>query len=374
MNAMAHGIGLVPRGGNPSELRHLNRKLILFMIATHGPISRVQLAEVGNLSRAAVSAVVGELMAERLLLEVGQQASGSPGRRATLLALNPDAHLVLGVELGSPDFRGAVVRVTGEMLESSVQPVYQVRPGRERLEAAYQFLERMLGYARQKGLDVKGIGVSVPGVTDVRNGYVTEAPTHGWKGVPLGELVQSRFNLPTVVENDSNAGAAAEGWIGQARGQTDAVVLHVGSGIGAGLIIGGRLHRGAHNSAGEAGFLLVDTPQLPAGERSLSGFGFLEANLAALLAEARADAVVELLGRALVNITALIDPGVIIFSGPHQETLRGLIPMLETYLRTHLVSPVPRVVCSTLGFWSSCIGAARLVHEEAYPGITGWLG
>jgi predicted NBD/HSP70 family sugar kinase len=119
--------------------------------------------------------------------------------------------------------------------------------------------------------DVRAIGVAVPG--QVANGHVLGAGNLGWSQVPLRDVVRRQLDVHVFVEHDANAGALGESWRGVAQGMRDFVFLSVGTGLGAGVVLGGRIHRGAHHAAGEIGDMVPSRDSLCTADPDSADFG-----------------------------------------------------------------------------------------------------
>ncbi|UNX56457.1 ROK family protein [Georgenia sp. TF02-10] len=238
----------------PGQARSHNRALVLQTLHTVvDPLSRADLARSTGLTRVTVSDLVAELLAEDLLLEIGVRTDVRPGKPATLLQINPDAYHVLGVDL-SPfgAFRAAVVDLHGRIRSRHEVPTEGATG-----EAAVAVLDRLLTEALDAvRAPLLGIGVGTPGIVDAA-GTVRSAPNLRWTDLPLGERLAARFPGPVLVANDANAAVMAEHALGGAAG--DVLLVKVGFGVGAGLVIDGVPRLGAHSAAGEIGHVVVGT-------------------------------------------------------------------------------------------------------------------
>ena len=216
---------------------------------TAGPISRAALARSTGLTRTTVSDVVSDLMRDGLTHEVGRGPS-TGGKAPILLAFTDDARHLVGLDLGEKVFRGAIVDLRGEIV-SAIDVSVDDRDGDEALERVFGLVDRLLGPNR---ID-RSLGIGNRNcweMTDTTVGTVLEAVNLDWHGLPLGALLQARTGLPVYVANDSQATALAEHVFGGPR-LSNLVVVKVGEGIGAGLILGGRLFQGDGFGAGEIG-------------------------------------------------------------------------------------------------------------------------
>jgi predicted NBD/HSP70 family sugar kinase len=240
----------------PTEMRVINRSAILDLIRRESPISRSIIARKLDVSLPTVMRIVDGLMEEGLVRDMGI-AEWSGGRRRSLLEFNSRGQVMIGVDLGGNAFYGAVSDLAGTILKESRLP----HPGKDS-EACYRqlvlMLETLLVGARQDGVTVRGIGVGAPGITDYEHGVVRWAPSLDWRNFALRKRLVDHFGLPVTVENDVNLSALGELWFGSEQNVDSLALLSVGTGIGAGIMLDGGIFRGAHQAAGEVGYLLPD--------------------------------------------------------------------------------------------------------------------
>lgn len=393
-----------------AAMRRLNVIRILNAVRRHGPISRANLAKRSHLSPPAVSALVDDLIARRgLLREVGQDVS-TGGRRATLIDFVADRGCVVGVDLGSTTVRYAVADLSGRVLARRTEPTGAPAPSRL-VSQVCAGIRTLLG-TEGTHPPLCAIGVGAPGMTDVRRGIVIEAANlRGWKNVALKDLVAREFDVPVVVDNDVNMAALGEYWVGCARGEPDFVFVALGRGVGAGIMIQGRVHRGSQWYAGEISHLLLDYRQW---QRNFGSQGYLErrvgaaaisrqwrrrldggrgagADIARLFAAAsQGDAaatqvvtrVATMLGVAVANIVTTLDPALVVFGGGVGQVGEVLLePVRQVVAR--IVPNVPAIRMTALGgdaqLFGSLLSALRLANralrdailadEEHAPGV-----
>jgi glucokinase len=165
--------------------------------------------------------------------------------------------LALGVDLGGTNVRAAVVdRDTGEIVSSHKEPLRDRTPERV-VDAVGHAIAQAAGAAQVAPATTGAIGVGVAGQVLGRSGVVLNAPNLGWRDIALGGMLEARLGVPVRVENDLSVAAWGEKRFGAAKGIEDVVLVFVGSGVGSGLILGGRLHHGAQGVAGEFGHVKV---------------------------------------------------------------------------------------------------------------------
>jgi predicted NBD/HSP70 family sugar kinase/biotin operon repressor len=311
----------------PEHARGHNRALVLQTLYSAGQQSRADVARRTGLTRVTVSDLVGELIAEGLVVETGQRDGSRPGKPATLLDIGRSAFHVVGIDLSDHSmFRGAVLDLAGTILARAELPLAG-GVGDDALATVFALADELVSLTSRP---ILGIGVGSPGVVDA-GGVVRGAPNLGWVDLPLRSLLAERFGGPVVVANDANAAILAEHSFGNAEGDT--MLVAVGHGVGAGLLLGGSLLAGGRFAAGEIGHVVVGTDG--GDECSCGKFGCLETWLAAPRLEARIrrapakrEAILREAGRrlgiALAPIVGALDLSEVVLSGP-PELLDGAL-------------------------------------------------
>jgi N-acetylglucosamine repressor len=272
----------LPTKATHQRTREHNVRLVLRTLYDFGPISRADIARQTHLTRTTVSDVITGLFDEGMVEEVGRGAS-SGGKAPILLRIVSRARHVIGLDLGEGAFTGALVNLRGEVSHPIDLPV-SGRDGESGLDIVNQLVDRLRAVAVGPLL---GIGVGTPGVIDTQTGTIRWAVNLDWQDLPLGQLLGERTGLPVYVANDSQAAALAEyAFGGDGPRIHNQVVIKVGKGVGAGIVLGGRLYQGDGFGAGEIGHLgLVDD----GGPCRCGRFGCLEtvASADAIVARAR---------------------------------------------------------------------------------------
>lgn len=235
------------------QTKEHNRDLVLKTIFDHQAISRAEIARLTQLTRATVSDLVNELLAEGLVEEVGL-GSSMGGKSPILLSLRPDSRYLIGLNLAQDKFIGAMVNLRGEIKETVEFPV-RGEDGEQSLELVFRILDNLLATSWKP---VVGIGVGTPGLINTRDGVILQAVNLAWKNLPLARLIRERFSLPVSVLNDSQATAIGEFVYGGHPSEGNMVVVNVRHGVGAGILINGRLFQGDGSGAGEIGHVVVE--------------------------------------------------------------------------------------------------------------------
>ena len=372
-------------------MRSVNRSVILDLIRQRSPITRAKIASELSVSLPTVMRIVDTLVEEDLVRYVGNNES-SGGRPASLLEYNGQAYAVIGIDLGGTKMYGAVADLSGNIQHEIIIPTNS-NGADQNLDLLIDLIQKLLDAPRPDGQVIRGIGIGLPGVTLSREGIVTWVPSLGWRDLPIKAILEERFEYSVFIENDVNLIALGELNFGAGKGVHNLVCVAVGTGIGAGIIINQTLYRGFNQASGEIGYLLPDVTALG---RNYDEFGALE-NMASGLGIARrareyfiannipmpdeeltaedvfsaardgkawaqkiTQDTIDLLSLTIANISALLNPEMIILSGgvirsadlliePIRQRIQGATPFL------------PRIEASHLGSRAAVMGAIVMV-------------
>ncbi|MFI9485551.1 ROK family protein [Promicromonospora sp. NPDC052451] len=265
-NGTGRGLGARLRATSkvlPEHARAHNRSLVLQHLFHEGPTSRADLARATSLTRVTISDLVSVLITEGLVEELGTRPGQRVGKPAILVGLRSDAYQIVAVDLTEHGrMRGAVLSLTGEIVVRRQLDI-DGRTGDELVDLLTRFVRRLVAAANHP---VIGVGVGSPGIIDL-DGRVVEAPNRGWYDVPLAELLGERLGLPVHVANDANTAALGEFTYG--GGSSGMLVVTVGAGVGAGVVVDGVRVHGQGDAAGEIGHVTVvdDGVQCACGRR-----------------------------------------------------------------------------------------------------------
>lgn|SRR5574341_631714 len=244
---------MMPKKATHQLTKQHNRDLVLKTIFANETISRAEIARLTKLTRTTVSDVVARLMAEGLVKEVGL-GSSIGGKSPILLSLVADSRYLVGLNLGQNKFIGAVINLRGEIKETMEVEVHD-NNGEKALQLVYQILDQLVHRSLQP---IVGIGVGTPGLINTGEGIVVSAVNLEWRDLPLGKLLQARYQMPVTVLNDSQATAIGEYvYGGEHKPDSNLIVVNVKHGIGAGILINGQLFQGDGGGAGEIGHVVV---------------------------------------------------------------------------------------------------------------------
>ena len=230
------------------QTRLINQQLVLRTIYDRNPISRADVARATGLTRTTVSDVVEQLLGVGLAEEIGLGRS-TGGKAPILLRVPDEARSLVGIEVGDTHLTGAIVNLRGEIRQRVEVPL-DGRDGEMALARLDGLIEELV---QPTGAPILGIGIGTPGLIDTTDGTVRWAVNLDWRDLPLGARLRERWQLPVHVANDSHAAALGEYTFGGRSPRESMVVVKVGRGIGAGIVIEGQLYAGEGSGAGEIG-------------------------------------------------------------------------------------------------------------------------
>lgn len=257
--------------GTARVLRAMNDRAALDLLLAHGALSRARLGTLTGLSKPTASQLLARLEAVGLVVASGT-SSGRPGPGARLYALNPRAAHVAGLDVTLQGARAAVADVTGRTVGT-----HTVAGGGDALKTVLRAVDGAAAAAGLTRTDLHRVVIGSPGAFDPRTGrlrYASHLP--GWHSPTLLEKLAAAMPMPVEHDNDVNLAAVAEQRLGAAAGHEDFVLLWNETGIGAALVLGGRLHRGMTGGAGELGFLPVPGAPLVREAARVGSGGFQE--------------------------------------------------------------------------------------------------
>ena len=374
------------------SLRERNRLLVVDALRRHGLASRSDLARLTGLSRTTVGSLVAGLQERGLVVEkdVNGNRQIGRGRPPVLLRLDPAAGVAVGLYFDHDEMRVALADLSSTVLAEDRSEIDVDHSATDAIDRAV----RMVGVLRRNvGVDssqIVGAGVALPGPIDRRTGRIGSAIIlPGWAGLQMERQLAQRLKLDVQVDNDANLGALAEASFGAGRGLKNIIYVMLGSGIGAGLVLDGRVHRGAAGLAGEIGHVQVrpDGAVCRCGNRgcleTIAGEGALAALLRPRLGrdvtprdlldlvaagDLGATRVVNdaglAIGRVLADLCNALNPEAIIVGGElsraGEPLLRGIRESVDRYALPAAAQGV-QVLLGELGDRAEIVGALALV-------------
>jgi glucokinase-like ROK family protein len=247
-----------------------------------------------------------------------------------LLSVVDDARHLIGLDLAESEFRGAVVNLRGTVRHRLNIPVNE-RDGEEALAQVFGLIDQLIAVA---DCPILGIGIGTPGLMDAAQGVVRYTVNLDWQNLPLGKLLETQYHLPIYIANDSQAAALAEYTFGHGRDISNLIVVKVGRGVGAGIVVNGQLYFGDGFGAGEIGHVVM----VEGGQACRCGhFGCLETLVSSRSIVRQAQAIARSNSQSLLHRFAAtpeaIDADVVLESfGAGDETLRPVIAEAGRYL------------------------------------------
>lgn len=392
---------------DPELMRAINRFHVLDTIRKLGPISRVEIGDLIELSATTVSAITASLLDDGLISvqhEGDIRNAAGRGRPRVMLTINPEAARVVGIKIASSRLVFVTTNFQGDVLSSLTLPV---RVDRLPMEVIVDLIEdgvrRCVMDAGLALPDIAMLAVSLPGIIEHSNGRVLSSRIFREPGVALAEAIRARLPIETIVESDANAVTMGEHWFGEGRGLDDFVLVAVEECFGLGVLHGGQLFRGARelsltigdmimgpdlDSASTLSELVGDAAILPRdhGDPRLSeamrlghGMGRVrdlirDGDAAFAAAAARAGAA---LGIAIANLVGLFAPPRVILVGSTLELGDALLDPLRRSFERALPAPlrsVAEIVVVEAGDELWARGAAAVALGELYGSRWGLTG
>jgi predicted NBD/HSP70 family sugar kinase len=378
--------------GNAGHLRRLNLERVLSVaIDRVSPFTRTELIEATGLSAPTVSSLVSPLIKSGLFRDLGRGPSRG-GRWPSFMEFNARFGFVAGLDMGPTRTRLALADLRGQRLADRIVPTPSGVAPAAALGQIVADLRELMREAKIPADALLAVGAGAPGVVDREQGTVTFAPNlEGWSLVPMAGILKAELEAPVVVENDVNLAVLAEHWRGAARGHDTCVFLFVGTGIGAGILIDGRLHGGRHSMAGEIAVMCMGPQYVDVdfGKRgcleSLAGLQALagrwprgahgdpatwmaELYRAASAGDREARTAIEetatLIGIAAANVGAVLDPSLIVLGG---SLIANGEPFVEEVRRvvSRLARAPMQIAVSALGKEAPLWGSLLLAVTEA---------
>lgn len=310
------GTGRGTAGANLLALRSHNTALVLDLLRAAGTegISRLELAERTGLTPQAVSKITARVREQGLAAEAGRRAS-TGGKPRTVLRLVPEAGHAVGVRIDRDEMRTVVVDLNGTVVGERSRPLDLGAGAEDVVETVALEVEGLLGdvsgsLGRGFLESLIGVGIALPGPLDHGRGVlhrVTGFPE--WDGFPLRDALARRLGLPVVVDKDTNAAALGLSVAGEGG---SFAYLHLGTGLGAGLVIGGHVHRGARTGAGEFGHQVIqlDGPVCGCGDR-----GCIEVLCLTAVERGELGEAARVLGAGAANLVGLLDIELVLLGG-----------------------------------------------------------
>jgi glucokinase len=385
--------------GRPSVLRHTNAQSILKLLRECGSCSRADLVRASGLSAPTVTNVVKDLLSENLVEPLGEGES-SGGRPPDMIRFKAERGCLLAVEISAENMSFLLTDLNGSELGTHS---FSLSKHKTTPEAICGYigdeLKVLLRKQKKSKEQLLAVVVGVPAITNVEAGSVLSISTlEGWRSVPLRAMLSKVVNCLVIVENDMNLAAQGEQYCGAAQSERDFVLINIGTNVGSGIVLGGKIHHGSQWSAGEIAYLRL--PSISRRQPTIHEFGELETVLTssgilrswherngkAKQADKKVDAVsilsmakigdlgavkiirqrAEIIADIVVNLSLILNPGLILLGGEI-----GGHPVLIDFVRQQLEGSefaVTKIVAGTPGNRAVLWGAISLALE-ALPAV-----
>ncbi len=359
-----------------TEKLQFRKNRLLDRIRTRRGIGRLELARQLRMSNSRVCDLVAEMLDEGLLTE---QLSGHErrGRRGVPLRVNPEYGHLVGFDMEAKRLRLVVVDFAGDPVWQKRLTLTNTKTRQALIDRVLTFIEDGLEEIHAEYKNVLGLGLAGAGVLDVRRGVILHYDLiENATDIPLRDLVASRTGLPCLLEENIRALTLAEWLSGAAQDLSSFVLLAIRSGVGAGIVINGRLHTGSHGFAGEAGYLIVPSGRVARQWKRLhdavseQALGVDAEAKETTLSDSKARRAGEILGAQLANLATILDPQAIVLAG---ELVRPEGPLWSPALRTFrelVLSDIAervQVMPAQLGPFAAAVGAAHRCFQMLYP-------
>jgi predicted NBD/HSP70 family sugar kinase len=364
-----------------SRSEQAKRHSLLQALHRRGMGSRLMLAKELNISNSRVCDLVDNMLGAGLLLEDGAMSTGERrGRRGVALRLNPSFGYLAGFDMEAKRLRLVITNFSGEVVWQTRRNLRPLSGRQALVDEILKFIDEGLNAAKEKFSPLLGIGLAASGVVDHKRGiilhydFIPQATN-----LPLRDLISEHLGVPCVMENNIRAMTVAEWTGGAAKGLHSFVCVAVRSGVGAGVVINGKLISGSHGMCGEIGYMILPGAGAAAQWKNLqesvseSALGLDVEATGFDLPDATARRAGELIASQLCSIAVLLDPQAIILGGGMLDQTGPLWQHVNASFRkmalAELADRMP-LIPATLGPFAAAIGAAHRCLYELFPVAT----
>lgn len=390
------------RQGTFQWMKSVNKSIILNKIRTDAPISRAQIAKETKLTPPTVSSNVKELIEQGIVIE-SKLGESQGGRKPTMLLINQKAFYVIGVDAGPEKIDCILVDLAGSIIQRSSSRLTAPITNEQFLTILKDCIHTCMQSTPVIMDNMIGIGVAMHGVVEVETGISLFAPILGLTNIPIKEELEKEFMLSVKVENDARAMALGESWFGDQGEVGSMLAVNIGHGVGAGLVIDGKLYHGAQDIAGEVGHMTIDLHGEmcecgnqgclqtfitgPAIVRRARNITSLENNeiqqitgekiyelassgheeFATLFKETG-----EIIGIGLTNLIHIINPEKIVLGGGVTKSGSLILPEIVKTIEERALTPQAKqtkVVITTLGDDATLLGAVSLLLVDIFDPV-----
>jgi N-acetylglucosamine repressor len=380
------------RQGTFQWMKSVNKSIILNKIRTDAPISRAQIAKETKLTPPTVSSNVKELIDQGIVKE-SELGESQGGRKPTMLLIDNSAFSIVGVDIGPDMIECVMADLSGKISNRSSSKLSTPITNSQFLTILKECIHTCIGSPPTSNDKIIGIGVAMHGVVEVETGTSLVAPILGLKNIPIKEELEKEFDIDVKVENDARAIALGESWFGDHGPLESMLVVNIGRGVGAGLVMNGNLYHGSHDIAGEVGHMTIDLngdvcecgnrgclqtfitgPAIARrAQHELSGEQLYELavngdeNILSAFKETG-----EIIGVGLTNLIHIINPEKIVLSGGVTKSKKLILPEIRKTIEERALTPKAKqtaVSISKLGDDATLKGAVALLLVDLFDPV-----
>ena len=389
------------------QMYRMNKRELLHLIRKSGVISRADLASISGLTAPTVSRIVEHLVHEDKLVSYVGKGESNGGRPPVMVQFNGKENYVIGIDLGATIIRGVLSDLEANFLMEIHIPT-EINKGFEAImDQVGSLVDKLLNKRELKKENVRGVGIGIAGLVNKKNGVVDFSPDFGWKNVNVRESLQSRLSIPFIYDNSSRLMAFGELEYGEGVNFDNFVVINVGYGIAAGIVIDGVTVKGSIGYAGEFGHIIVDGksdvpckcgamgclealasgrriaqlgqeaagrkkegPLLDLCERDISRIDAKLVARAAMLGDDEAvkiyQEITAYLSIGIATLANLLDPQIIFIGGGVSLNGGIFFDNIKSAVKKYLISPEKsvKIVPVTFGDYATLTGALSLISNK----------
>ena len=395
-------------GSNINRVKEHNLRAVLRSLLYDGSLSRIQLAQKTGLSATTITNLVDELLGQEIVSESAEKAPSHElrgvGRPRSRLCIHAPSRFAIGVHMRVGVYRVGLVNLLGRIVDYIETPFTPAQTAREVMEGIARDVEILIARQNVNRGRILGLGIGASGLVNYHTGVNIQAANFGWRDVPMRDWLQSLLQIEVVVDNNVRCMVLGEGLFGAGRGLSSLVFVYGRFGVGAGIMMDGKVVRGSRLGAGEIGHTIVIPDGGPVCRCGQSGCleplvsePSLEAQAAVVMkrhpgsilescmldesqprpvkrlftayrqgdpwAKALIDTSIHYLGIALANLVNVINPELILLGGLFEEEQDVILPIARQVMVQHSFDGLGenvRIEASGFGWQAGMVGAAAL--------------
>ena len=267
-------------GGSPRTLNEINMSVVLDRIRRGDNVSRSSLAKELKLSLPSISRIVGTLINKKYVIEAGLGKS-SGGKKPTIIRFNEERAYVIGIGVDVNFIDIMLSDISGNEKRNIYKKFLRDKSPKDMIKTIVKYIDEIIKDAEVEDDKVEVVSLGIPAMVESETGLVRMCPTiPSWEGINLGEVLSGEINKDVLVDNEANMSLLGERWRGEAQNINNAIFIGVGTGVGAGILINGKIFRGHNGSAGEIGNMFIDRNLNKRNSQPYGQFEYLASNKA----------------------------------------------------------------------------------------------